>query len=134
MKKVKILRDKPDPATIHLGQFGEIFYGMNSCYTAEPSKPIPDGVYKCTPYESPRLKYRLYLLAGVEGHDGVEIHKGNFAGDAPLKCDTSLCILLGNAIGEIAGQKALLRSKDAFDRFMLEMENEPFELTIETKA
>ncbi len=134
MRQVKIVRDKLDPTTIHLGTFGECFYGVNSCYTAEPSKPIPDGVYKCAPYDSPRLKYRVYLLGGVKGHDGVEFHRGNFAGDAPLKCDTALCILLGNAIGEIGGQKALLRSKDAFDRFMLDMENEPFTLTIETKS
>lgn len=135
MRKVRIVRDAPGP----LGTFGTLTVGTFSCYTGElnwhDNKPniscIPNGVYKCDLWDSPKFAM-VYRLADVPGRTNCLIHKGNFLADEGFgKRDTEGCILLGNAVGEIAGQKALLSSRDAVARFESEMEGESFELTVE---
>lgn len=135
MRQVKIIRDAPST----LGTFGVLTAGTFSCYTAELNDHgnavgkscIPAGIYQCALWDSPKFGL-VYRLADVPGRTNVLIHKGNFAADAGHgKSDIEGCILLGNAIGEIAGQRALLSSKDAVARFESEMEGENFELTIE---
>lgn len=136
MRTVKIIRDPSGPQ----GTTGDLIAGMFYCNTLEPNwhdnKPdiscIPLGTYECAIVDSP--KYGKVFGVKVDGREHVLFHWGNFAADAPGKSDTEGCILLGNAIGEIAGQLALLRSKDAFSRFMLEMESDHFTLTIEARA
>ena len=134
MRTVKIVRDVPST----LGTFGTLKAGTFSCYTGELNwhdnktgiSCIPPGVYKCALWDSPKFGL-VYKIADVPGRTNVLVHRGNFCADEGHgKSDIEGCILLGNAIGEIAGQKALLSSKDAVARFESEMEGEPFELTI----
>ena len=138
MRKVKIVRD---PSTVH-GTFGVLTAGLLSVYSLEladhgnePNKScIPLGVYQCKIVESPKFG-KVYEITNVPNRTNVLIHKGNYGADEGHgKSDIEGCVLVGNAIGEIAGQPALLSSKDAFTRFMYEMDSEPFELTIEKKA
>lgn len=135
MRTVKIVRDKSTP----LGTPGVLTAGTFSCYTLELNDHgnavgkscIPVGIYQCALWDSPKFGL-VYRIAEVPGRTDILIHKGNFAADEGHgKSDIEGCILLGNAIGEICGQKALLSSKDAVGRFEREMEGEPFELTIE---
>lgn len=114
------------------GTFGKLSTGTFECYTGELPEPIPAGKYRSDFVESPRLKVKRYRLAGVPGHDGILLHGGNFCGDTKLgfKSDSEGCILLGNAIAELAGQKALLSSKDALARFESDLEGKPFDLVI----
>lgn len=133
MRKVKIVRDASTP----LGTPGVLTTGTYSCYTLELNDHqnqvgiscIPEGTFQPAIVDSP--KYGKVYRIPVEGRTHILIHWGNFAADEGRgKSNTDGCILLGNAIGEIAGQLALLSSKDAFRRFMDDMEGEPFELTI----
>ena len=47
-----------------------------------------------------------------------------------FKANSEGCPVLGNAIGEIAGQRAVLSSRDALVRFMDDLEGEPFILNV----
>lgn len=139
MRKVRIIRDPSSP----LGTFGKLSADSGfECYSGELAwhdnktgiSCIPPGVYKCVIGESPKFG-KVYGVMKVAGRSDILIHRGNFCADEGHgKRDIEGCILLGNAIGEIAGQKALLGSKDAVTRFMDEMDGEPFELTIEWGA
>lgn len=138
MRKVAILRDPSTP----LGTFGILTAGAFSCYSLELNDHanakeiscIPLGKYLCKLVSSPKFG-AVYGVMDVSGRENILIHKGNFGADEGHgKRDIEGCILIGNAIGEIGGQACLLSSKDAFNRFMAEMEGEPFELTIERKA
>ncbi len=138
MRTVKIVRDTSTP----LGTPGVLTTGTFSCYTLELNwhenktgiSCIPSAAYKCQIGDSPKFG-RVYQIMGVPGRDRVLIHCGNFAADAGHgKSDVEGCVLLGNALGEIAGQFALLGSKDGLARFMAEMNGEPFELSIESKC
>jgi hypothetical protein len=73
-----------------------------------------------------------YALRKVKDRTAILFHKGNFAGDVKkgFKADSEGCILLGRAIGEIGGQKALLSSLDATRAFYAEMEGKDFILDI----
>lgn len=77
---------------------------------------IPDGVYQCLrglhklhvdsePFES-------FEVMDVEGHDGLLFHKGN------VNSDSQGCILLGLLLGYVNGQRVLIHSKLAFEKFM----------------
>ncbi len=134
MRQVKIVRD-PSEAS---GTFGVLTADMFRCYTLELAwldnlpnvSCIPPGTYVCALVTSPKFG-AVYEIKDVPKRTHVLIHKGNYAGSAPLKSDVEGCILVGNAIGEIAGQRALLSSRDAFNRFMAEIGGDPFELAIE---
>ena len=129
------------------GTFGKLYVdGKFLCYTGElprfAGNPdvenerctdcIPDGVYTCAIHQSAKLG-RVYMLQDVPGRSGVCIHKGNYCGDKAVgfKSHVEGCIILGLQFGTLEGQKAVLRSKDAFDRFMLLGAEKPFQLTIE---
>lgn len=133
MRTVRLDRDPSEES----GTFGVLTAGMFRCYTlelewkdnAQNISCIPTGVYQCKIVQSPKFG-AVYQVMDVPGRENILIHKGNFGGTAPLKSDIQGCILLGNAIGEIGGQRALLSSRDAFNRFMAEMEGEAFNLHI----
>lgn len=133
LRKVRIDRD---PSEIS-GTFGVLTAGMFRCYTLEREwkdnatniSCIPVGIYECAIINSPRFG-AVYTVKDVPGRDHILIHKGNLAGSPPLKANIEGCILVGNAIGELAGQRALLNSMDAFNRFMADLEGEPFTLEI----
>lgn len=81
---------------------------------------IPAGTYEAFAYMSPKRGYIVFKLRGVPDRDNIEMHKGD------LPRDTDGCILLGEQFGDVdyndgkPGAKGfgLLKSKDAFDRFM----------------
>lgn len=138
LRGVGIVRDPSTP----LGTFGKLTAGVFYCYTLEladhGNKPgescIPAGVYRCVMRDSPKFG-KCYEVKDVPGRTDILLHRGNFAADEGFgKSDIDGCILLGNAIGEIGGQRALLSSKDAMARFQNEMDGEPFELTIRCRA
>lgn len=133
MRKVTLVRDPSEES----GTFGVLTAGMFRCYSLELAwkdnaqnvSCIPTGIYQCKLINSPKFG-AVYEVCDVPGRTHVLIHRGNFAGTFPLKSDVEGCILVGNAIGEIAGQRALLSSKDALMRFMDDLEGEPFTLEI----
>jgi len=112
-----------DPAT-EFGMFSTFRCGSFYCYGLEhPDLCIPVGEYLCKRIESPKFSW-TYEVTGVEGRTHILFHWGNFAGADPHKSDSDGCILLGNAIGQIAGVPALLGSRDAFYRFMADLEGD----------
>lgn len=139
MRKVTITRFETDD----LGTFGQLMTDSGfQCYSAElpwrDNKPevscIPVGVYKCEWRKSPKHGYCYHLLK-VPGRTDVQIHSGNWSGDATKGFKTHVlgCILLGRAIDKIAGQKAVLSSRDAIEGFHKDLEQETFELTVKEK-
>lgn len=93
---------------------------------------VPEGQYKAIWAMSPRLKRATYRLLDVPGRAGCLIHSANLMGDKALGFVAQLegCIALGEALGSIKGQSALLRSKPAVRRFEDHMGREPFILEI----
>ena len=136
LRKVKITRDPSEDA----GTFGVLTTDSGfSCYSGElPWREnktgiscIPPGVYKCEKREFPKHG-KVYEVLSVPGRTAILVHKGNYCGDRNkgLKSDVEGCLILGNAIGKIGKQKALLSSRDALARFEADLDGEPFELTI----
>lgn len=136
MRKITVTRTESDDS----GTFG-LWHSDSGfeCYSGElpdrnnaPGKScIPDGVYQCEKRLSPKHGPCYYIL-NVPKRTDIEIHKGNFCGDVDkgLKSDVLGCMLLGNAIGEIAGQKCIIGSGDALSRAMADLDGEAFQLTI----
>ena len=106
---------------------GELPYRSNA-----PSRSrIPEGVYVCRWATSPKHG-PCYYVTDVPDRRDIQIHAGNMCGDVDknYKSDTEGCILLGNCIGELAGQKCMVASRDAVSRFYADLEHEDFQLTI----
>lgn len=82
---------------------------------------IPAGTYKCFWAKSPKYSRRYgqdfytYRLLDVPDRGGVLIHSANFMGDVARGYRSHLngCIALGEKLGWIEGQKALLVSRPA---------------------
>lgn len=93
---------------------------------------IPPGEYPVRWTRSPRLKKFTYEILGVPGRAGIRIHGGNFAGDTRKGyISHSLgCPLLGERIGRINGQRAILNSRTAVARFERYMAGAPFTLEV----
>lgn len=93
---------------------------------------IPPGEYRVRWSRSPRLKKFTYEILGVPGRSGIRIHAGNVAGDVDLGYQShSLgCPLLGERVGAIKGQRAVLASRSAVARFEKHMAGRPFILEI----
>lgn len=92
---------------------------------------IPVGVYFVVWAQSPLFGW-CYHVENVPGRIDIEIHPGNFCGDRAfgLRCDLKGCISLGQYIGELEGQKALLLSRKAFSQLNADMKASDFEMTI----
>lgn len=122
------------------GSFGVLVAPGFKCFTGElPWRDnasdvscIPEGVYKCFMSYSPRFKVQMYLVDGVDKRVGVRIHPANFMGDLSkgFKCQLNGCIALGEKLGSIDGQKAVLVSRPAVRRFEKAMNGEPFILEV----
>lgn len=93
---------------------------------------IPEGIYKVIWTWSPRFKRMMYLVEGVEGRAGIRAHSANLMGDASLgyKAQLNGCIALGERLGKIEGQKALLVSAPAIRKFESFMGGKTFSLEI----
>lgn len=135
VREATLVRDPSEDT----GTFGILKIGMFSCYSlelpwrnnAQEISCIPPGKYKCRMINSPKFGY-VYEVCEVPNRTHILFHSGNTAGDVSLglKSDSNGCILVGNAIGDIDGQRALLNSKDALKRFMSEAGGEFFLLSI----
>ena len=122
------------------GTFGRITFGGTTLFTGElPEKGnasnascIPAGTYKCVWTYSPAVKRRMYLVDRVPSRAGIRIHSANFMGDRScgLKCQLYGCIALGERLGVMDGQKAVVLSACAVRKLEAAMARQPFELEI----
>lgn len=106
-------------------------------HTIELPIPIPASTYWTSPYYSPKHRRTLPLLHSVPGHEGVELHRGNFAGDITLgwQSDSQLCILVGLSAGKLNNesgnpQLAVRASHLAEDQMLLFIDTQSFWLDI----
>lgn len=81
---------------------------------------------------SPRLRRFTYRLLSVPRRSGILKHSANFMGDVSMGFRAQLngCIALGERIGVMDGQRALLVSAPAVRRFESLMAGRSFELEI----
>ena len=114
----------------HLGSWftGELPWRNNAAQVS----CIPADIYQVAWTWSPRLRRLTYRVLAVPGRSGVLIHSSNLMGDASLGFRAQLqgCISLGERLGRIDGQKALLISRPAVRAFEDMMGRRPFELEI----
>ena len=121
------------------GTLGMLVAPGFTCYTLELPwhnnqrniSCIPAGTYDVEIRKSPRYG-NVYHVKEVPDRSYILIHSGNWAGDKSKGYRTNVagCILLGQKRGILAGQLAVLNSRITINRFMREMENEPFKLNI----
>lgn len=93
---------------------------------------LPPSVYLCDWTYSPTFKRFMYLLRGTDPRAGIRAHSANFMGDSRkgLLCQLNGCIALGEKLGRMEGQKALLLSAPAVRRFEAAMNYKQFVLEI----
>lgn len=93
---------------------------------------LPEGDYPCVWAPSPAFRRYTYRLLETPGRSGILIHSANLMGDRKLGLRAQLlgCISLGEKLGWIEGQKALLISAPAVRRFEESMGRKPFTLEI----
>lgn len=93
---------------------------------------IPDGIYQFAWTYSPHFKRFLYGAVLVGGRGGIRKHSANFMGDVAqgFKAQLNGCIALGERLGWMEKQKALLLSAPAVRRFEALMERNPFILEV----
>lgn len=86
---------------------------------------IPPGHYPMRWIQPRRPKsgmWWLYHVQDVPGRTGILIHVGNYAGQPPpLKADSWGCILLGDKMGVLGEQRAVLNSRFTMNRFHMVM-------------
>jgi hypothetical protein len=95
---------------------------------------IPEGFYECSWTWSNHFKRYTYELR-VPGRFGVRIHPANFFGDAKkgLRCQLEGCICLGEKVGQMEGQRAILLSAPAIREFETLMNKQPFLLEVKNE-
>src|SRR3990167_11448855 len=92
---------------------------------------IPAGTYRCVFSHSPRFGRNLYLVDSVPARAGIRLHTANLMGDnPPYRRQLNGCIALGERLGWIEGQKALLLSAPAMRRAESYFSGRPFTLEI----
>lgn len=94
---------------------------------------VPCGKYNAIWEHSARFGRQLYEIKGIPWRDEIKFHPANFMGDRAkrLKCELDGCIALGTSVGVLLGQKALIKSRAAMDRFEALLATQPFDLAIE---
>ena len=122
------------------GTFGRLilpgfaaFTGELPCLDNIPNiSCVQTGTYAAQLTYSPRFGRQLYLIGQVPRRSGIRIHSANFMGDARLgyRKQLSGCIALGDRLGWMDGQKAILLSAPAVRRLHTVMRNQPFILEI----
>ena len=85
---------------------------------------IPAGTYLCRPFNGHKYK-DVYEVTNVPNRSSILFHWGN------TEKDTLGCILLGNKLGKIGNEPAVLESKKCFERFRSLIGKNSFTLTIE---
>jgi hypothetical protein len=120
------------------GTFGRVTAGNLSLYSGElpyaGNQPnvssLPPGHYRCVWTFSPKFRRFMYLLLDTGKRAGIRFHAANLMGSAPYKAQLNGCIALGEKLGHLDGQKALLLSAPAISRFEIHMQRKPFLLEI----
>lgn len=122
------------------GTFGKLSYNNFSCFTGElPDRNnesniscIPKGTYQCQWTYSPRMRKFTYELRNVTGRTAIRIHSANFMGlpNPPKNKQVNGCIALGERIGIMDGQKAILISVPTIRQFETLMNQREFILEI----
>lgn len=122
------------------GTFGQISFGDLIRYTGEQPwldnkanrSCIPAGIYTVLWTHSPAFGRMMHLVSKVEGRSGIRIHPANLMGDRDKGFKSHLygCIALGERIGQIEGQKALLVSRPAVRSLEKWANGQTFELEI----
>ena len=122
------------------GTFGRIVGPGITLFTGElpwrENRPsiscIPEGLYRVEWTWSPRFRRLMYLVSGVVVRTGIRKHPANLMGDAALGYKSQLngCIAIGERLGWMDGQKAILLSAPAVRRFEDAMNRQPFTLGI----
>jgi hypothetical protein len=110
-----------------------LFSGELSWRDNQPSVScLPPGFFRAVWTWSPRFKRMMYLLLDTEPRAGIRKHAANMMGDAAMgyRCQLNGCIALGEKLGWLEGQKALLLSAPAVRRFEGHMGHAPFVLEI----
>lgn len=93
---------------------------------------IPEGKYVVNWTFSPSFKKHTYQIMNVPFRSGIRIHSGNYCGDTSKGYHSHVygCVLLGNNIGIMDKQKAVLLSRPAVSTFEILMDRKSFELEI----
>lgn len=122
------------------GTFGRIWARGLQLYTGElpwrDNAPniscLPPAIHRVVWTFSPRFRRFMYLLLGTDPRAGIRKHSANLMGDVVLGYRAQLngCIALGERLGWLDGQKALLLSAPAMRRFESHMGHAPFTLEI----
>jgi hypothetical protein len=88
--------------------------------------------YRCEWTWSPRFRRLMYVLLGTFPRAGIRAHSANLMGDTAKGYRSQLngCIALGERLGWMDGQKALLLSAPAVRDFETHMQHKPFELEL----
>ena len=81
---------------------------------------------------SPAFRRMMYILLGTAPRAGIRAHSANFMGDDTKGYRRQLngCIALGERLGWMDKQKALLLSAPAVREFEMTMQRQPFLLEI----
>jgi hypothetical protein len=121
------------------GTSGMLVMGGFNCYTLElPWRDnkrsiscVPQGQYTVIQRASPKYG-KIYWVTEVPSRSYILIHSGNYAGDVNKGYKTHVkgCILLGQKMGTLSGQKAVLNSRLTVRKFMNLTGMKPFKLTI----
>jgi hypothetical protein len=115
MKKVNIVRLESSEA----GLLGVLLIdGVVDCFTLQPDKTdthfsIPAGSYLCKRFHGTKYKDTFEIV--VPGHSALLFHAGN------VEDQSEGCILLGESVGYLNGNRAVLSSGVAFSDFMMKM-------------
>lgn len=121
------------------GTFGRLLAGALVLFTGElPDRGnapnvscIPAGSYRCLWTFSPAFKRFMYLITPVSGRSGIRMHPANFCGDnPPWRKQLNGCVALGEKLGWLGGQKAVLVSAPAVTKLETAMQRQPFDLEI----
>lgn len=128
------------------GSFGVwLFAGRAFCFTLEPRPrehlpapdphtSIPDGIYDCTRVTSALVTkitkgaiIETFEITGVFGRTDVRVHPGN------TDDDSSACVLTGESLGKLSGDRAILNSGKTFAAWMKRLEGvDHFTLEVKT--
>jgi len=108
-------------------------------FTAEPPwkdnranlSCLPEGDYTVARWKSNRFGH-VYIVEGTAPRTHVLFHSGNLAGDTELGFTTHThgCILPALKFGHYKGQKAVLGSRPALNKFIKVMGGKGFNLRI----
>ena len=93
---------------------------------------VPPAMYRVIWTFSPHFRRYMYLLLGTAPRAGIREHPANLMGDRAQGWRAQLngCIALGERLGWLDGQKALLISAPAVRRFESHMGHRPFLMEI----